>query len=204
MPTRIDVINSCLVRIGSDPVADEQADGVDTHLSIFEDVTRYILAVYPWFFSTATRRLSRRVEAPAAHWKIAFELPTDMQGAPRAVFDRSDMRWPFTRYELKGRELHTDATEIWLTYPKAPPTSGEPFFWPGWFEELVKVAIMAEFALSIREDPVLRERLRENAYGAPHENGQGGLMGQAMAQDAQAKASAVIAEGVQPLIDVRR
>lgn len=199
MTVRLDIINRALVRIGSDPLETESSPGFETHFAIYDSVTEDILSRYPWSFATFTRRLGRLTAAPAQLWKYQFQMPSDMIGVPRAVYDRSDSRTPFADFALGENRLFADVLDIWLTYQKKP----DPLYWPGWFRELITVAVMAELALSVREDNSLRAVLRENAYGSEHMMGEGGLLGQAKNMDSQGKASPVIAEGGNPLIDVR-
>ena len=75
--------------------------------------------------------------------------------------------------------------------------------WPGDFRELFTVALMAELALSIREDRPLRNELYRQAWGTPQEGGRGGLFGAALDNDSQAIPSTIVGGGYNPLIDVR-
>lgn len=199
MTTRIDIINRALVRIGEEPLQSEEAPGADTHLAVYDSILEMLLSLYPWSFARAVWRLARLSTAPAQHWAYAYQLPTDLLGAPRAAFNRSDRRLPFTDWRLEGRTLLTDAEEVWLEGMRKPV----PVYWPGYFRELVTKAIMSELALSVMQDKAIHTALREQVYGSEAMMGEGGLLGQAKAQDAQGQPSAVVAEGSNPLIDVR-
>lgn len=196
---RLELINRALVRIGEEPIANESVPGADTHIAIYESVTRDLLSRYPWSFAKTTRRLARLTAAPEQHWQYQFQLPTDMIGAPRAVYASADCRQPTTSFALAGTKLLSDWPDIWLLYG----AMADPVYWPGYFAELDTLAVMAEFAGSICEDFVKRERLRDNVYGSEQMMGEGGLLGQAKGLDSQAQPSAVIAEGRNPLIDAR-
>lgn len=199
MTTRIDIINRQLLRIGSEPLQSEQADGADSHLAIYDSVLEDLISRYPWTFCTMTRRLVQKSQAPAQRWLYAYALPSDMLGSPRAVYDSESRRAPLTDFELSTGELQADAASVWMTFQTKP----SPVFWPGYFRELVVLAGAAEMALSVREDKTLRDVLRNDCYGTPSQMGEGGLFGQAKNYDAQSKPSPVVAEGVNPLIAVR-
>lgn len=199
MTTRLEIINRALVRIGADPLDNETVDGAETHLAIYAGVSEDLLSRNEWSFATVTRRLTRLADAPAQHWRYQYQLPSEMLGSPRAVYDSDALRWPMTAYALSEQRLLTDAEAVWLKYIKTP----DPTWWPGYFRELVTVAMMAELAFSVREDRVTRDALRGDVYGSANMLGQGGLLGEAKGLDAQSKPSPVIAEGSNPLIAAR-
>lgn len=200
MTTRIILIDRALVRIGADPLGSESAPGAETHIAVYQDVTEDLLTRHTWHFNTQTRQLNRLAAAPDQHWAYAYELPTEMLGSPRAVYDRAETRAPFTRYELfEERQLRTNAEAIWLKFQKATP----PVYWPGYFRSLVVLNLMAEFALSVREDRVLRNDLLEECFGPPQMQGHGGKLAEARALSDMASPSPVLAEGENPLISAR-
>lgn len=199
MATRLDIIRRAQVRVGDEPILSETAPGADTYVAIYDGVIEDLLSRVQWSFATGMRKLVRLTEPPAAHWRYAYQLPSDMLGALDAVYDRGDRRLPTTGFEVLQNRLATDAENVWVRYP----TSANIALWPGYFVELVTVAVMSQIALSVREDGVLSSRLAEQAYGPPSMMGRGGLLGQAAARDAQSQPSPVIAEGINPLVDVR-
>ena len=199
MTTRLDLIKRAQARIGDEPLTSEADAGADTYLAIFDSVRDDLLSRVPWTFSTVTRRLTRLVDVPAQHWAYYFQLPSDMIGAPRAVYADDKSRNPYTGYELTENRLATDAEAIWLKFTKRAEIS----IWPGYFVELHDTVLRSEFALSVREDRALYSTLREVAYGGEHMVGQGGLLHQAASLDAQSHPSPILAEGSNPLISAR-
>lgn len=199
MTTRLEIIRNAQRRIGDEPISTEHDAGADTHVGIFDAVRDDLLSRYPWSFATVTRRLARLTAVPAAHWSYYYQLPVDMLGAPRGVYVGADCHQPFTGFELTENRLATNAEEVWLEYLKR----AEITIWPGYFVELVTMAVMAEFALSIREERALYNALQEACYGPPSMLGEGGRLGIAKGIDAQSKPSLVVAEGVNILVDVR-
>lgn len=199
MPDRLTLIQRAQARIGDEPIRSEDDPGADTHIAIYDGTVEDLLSRYPWTFATVTRRLTRLGVTPDAHWPYYYQLPSEMIGAARAVYDRDDCKVPYTRYELTENRLATDAENVWLRFTKAVNAQ----FWPGYFTELLTVVVMSHFALSIREDSVLHTRLQEVAFGPPHMLGEGGLFAQAKNMDAQAQPSPKVAEGSSPLVAAR-
>lgn len=201
MVTRIELIDRALLQIGAEPLKSEAAPGADTHLAIWNSVVEEILTAHTWSCSTFIRELNRRQAPPEVHWRYSFETPSDMFGSPKAVYDRSDCRVPFTGYELFGdRELRTNAERIWIKFTKLV----SPNFWPGYLRAVIELRLMAAFALSIREDKALRDQLWLDCYGTPSQMGRGGKMAAAIDLDDMAKPSPVLGEGENVLLDVRR
>ena len=199
MPSRLDIIRRAQARIGDEPIASEAAAGADLYITVFESVRDDLLSRYPWYFATVTRRLGRLAQEPSVHWRYFFQLPSEMLGAPRAVYDSAQQRAPYTRYELTENRLATDAERIWLRFINR----AEPQIWPAYFTAIVEKSLMREYALSVREDSNLYRLLGEELFGPPSMMGEGGLYGQAKSHDTQAKPSPMIAAGSSPLIDAR-
>ena len=201
MTARIDIINRALAGVGAKLLQSETASGGPARLLDYEGVVGHILSSYPWTFCTRTRVLTRKADAPNAHWDYLYELPADMKGAPRALFDRSDCRVPFQDWEpVEPRAIATDAVAVWCQYHVDPG----PGFWPAYVAHAISVALSARFALTVREDAALHRLLTAEAFGTEGMMGEGGLVGQARAYDAQSRPSRRISIGSNPLIDARR
>lgn len=199
MLTRLDIIKRAQAMIGDEPIRAETDPGADTHIAIYDTVTDDLLSRYPWSFATVTRRLTRLAAVPVAHWPYFYQLPSDMIGSPRAVYNTEAFRIPFTRYEITENRLATDAEQIWMRFTKRAAQS----LWPGYFVTLHQTVLMSWFCLSIREDQAAFDRLQMQAFGSPSMMGQGGMMGQATSLDAQAQPSPTVAEGYSPLVAAR-
>lgn len=199
MTDRVTMLNRALLRIGANPLIDEMDPAAPIHLAVYDSVLEH-LAAHPFSFFKVKRRLPRLSAAPSpAHWEYAFQLPSDMIGAPRAVYPNDDSAQPTTNYEIVGKRLLASYEEIWLAFHA---TSG-PQYWPGDFRELFTKALMSELALSIREDRPMHVQLFQECYGSPSQNGFGGLLARALENDGQGTPSTVVGGGVNPLIDVR-
>lgn len=199
MASRIELINNALMRIGAQPLIDELDPLAPPHIAVYDSVLAR-LAAYPWTFMKTTRKLARLVDPPdPAHWKYAFTLPTDHGGGLRAVYDSATLRRPFLAFEVSGPHLLADVPDVWVVVM----VTSQQQRWPGDFRELLMTAVMAELALSVREDRGLHDRLYQKAFGTPGQNGMGGLMGAALENDAQGVPDEEIGDGGNPLIDAR-
>lgn len=206
MVQRIDIIDRALIRVGALPLQTETARGASLRIAEYDGIVADLLS-FPWSFAQRKRQLIRMALAPEMHWSYRYALPVDMIGPPRAVFDSADLRVPIVAFELlassdptRPGELHTDAEAVWMQYV----CSVAPQFWPAYFQEAVVLAVAAEFALSVREDVALRDRLRREVHGDPQMPGVGGRMAEAKFKDAQGKPSPKLGVSGNPLIDVRR
>jgi hypothetical protein len=206
MTTRIDLINECLVLNGSNPLVNESAPGAETHIACFMSAARLILACHPWNCNSFIRQLNRKADPPQpAHWRYAFELPTELIGEPRALYPSKDCRTPTLAFEYVGdvdsptREVRCDHETLWCRGPWMAP----PSVWPGYLTEVIKLLVRSELALSTREDRVMRDDLRADAIGSGTLVMQGGLLATARSLNDMAKPSPVIADLDNPLITVR-
>lgn len=196
---RIVLINRALVRIGAVPLATEFDAAAQAPLAIYASVVEHLSSL-PFSFLKSKRRLFRKTAPPdPPQWKHAFQLPPDRLGPPRAVYADKDARKPTTAYDLQGDELLADDPEIWAIVS----ADTDPNRWPGDFRELVMTALMAEMALSIREDRGLYDRLDAKAFGTPGQGRRGGMVAACLETDSQAIPSTMVGAQDNPLIDAR-
>lgn len=196
---RLVLINRALLRIGSTALQGEDDPGAEVKLAVYDGVRDSVLGGYPFSFCKAKRKLTRLVASPVAQWTYAYQLPSDRVGSVRAIYPASDSRKPTTAYDIIGADLVSDLEALWAEY-----VTGETLArWPGDFTEFFTKALMAEFALSVREDRALHDRLYQECFGTPTQMAQGGLYGRAMENDAQQLPEREVAGGDNPLIDAR-
>ena len=199
MTTRIPMLNRALLRIGADPLVTEADPGAPVHLAVYDSVLEKF-ASHPFSFFKTTQKLPRLVASPVALWTYAFQLPADRLAPPRAVYPSADTsRLNTTAYDIVDDQLLSDHTDIWITIMRLVGYER----WPGDFREAFTTALMAELALSVREDRVLHDRLYQKAFGTPAQGGMGGLFGQALDNDSQGIPSESVGNGANPLIDAR-
>lgn len=200
--TRIEHINRALVRIGSNPLQTDETRQALQHVEIYQGVVER-LAASPFSFLKATQRLVQLPAAADPRFAYAYRLPPGMLGAPRAVYAQlpsfNGGARPITSYDISGEVLLSDCDQIWIVFT----TLANPDRWPGDFRELVTLAMMAEMALSVREDRPMHDRLYQKAFGSPGQNGMGGLFAATLDADNQALPSDPVGNEDSPLLDAR-
>lgn len=198
---RVTIINRALARIGCIAIQSETAPGpagkevLHTYDAVLEDM----LSKYPWHFTKQFASLTRETAQPPMGWTSQFILPPDRLALPRAYYESADNSRPLVRFQIAGARIYTCTTWLFAEYQNRPA----PMAWPGYFRELMTLALAAEYALEIREDPTLRNFLRRDAYGPPEYQGEGGQFKIAADLDAQAMPSQQPAGGANPLTDAR-
>lgn len=198
MSADLEVVNRALMRIGANPLNSEHDANAPQHLVIHDGVLRRIFAS-PFSCAKVKRRLVQLPTPDPPHYKYAYALPTDRLSMPRAVYRDPELKSPCTDFDVLEGQLLIDEPQVWMSYMRMPPWERMG----GDLQELIITAEMAEFALSIREDRPLHDRLYQKAFGTPSEKGFGGMMGACLENDAQGQVSTIIDGGNNPLIDVR-
>jgi hypothetical protein len=211
MTVRIDMINQALIAIGDHPLQSETAPNGPRFVAIYKDAISALCSEYPWQHCTAFRQLAQLTASPVQNqWNYAYALPSDMEGTPRAVYDRIVQSWgsgwsgdpsipPVTDFEIYGGLLYANYTALWCRFTQQPNEA----IWPAWFRNLAKKLLMAEYAIPAREDLELREKMMLEVYGPPEHQGEGGLIAKCKAIDSQGKPSSTIQIGLNPLVAVR-
>lgn len=197
MVNDVQICNSALLAIGCLPIQSFAAPGPSGQIVpvTYNSVVPFMLGNYPWRFSLKHTWLARLTDVPLHQWKYAFRLPPGRIGPPRGYFIEGDDR-PYTRFEVIGDTVLTDAEKLLAEYQWAPP----PDQWPQFFRMLIDLILQSRFALSIKEDEALSDRLRVQAIG---HDGDGGQFATAMSLDAQSNPSPIIDGGRNPITEAR-
>ena len=199
MTTDVDVLNGCLMRIGAQPVESRDDPDAVAAWACYDAALLEILGGYPWTFARRTRQLVQVAVSAELQWPFAYQVPADLHGAPRALYASGSDTTPWSRWERAGDLVLTDLDQAWMRYTRRTA----PDEWPPLVQACIRIAVMAELALSIREDRVMRDALRVELAGTPGEGQMGGKLGRAFAQDAMSEPPPTIGMGSNPLIDVR-
>lgn len=198
MADRIEFLNRALLRIGADPLQSEDDPSARVHLAVYTSVIERLFA-QPWTWCKQTQRLTRLTAEPAQRWRFAFQHPPQMIGPPRAFYADPLCRSVTHGVEVEAAGILSDHEALWITFLREMPWHR----WPGDFRELATVAVMAELAMSVREDRALHDRFYQKAFGTPSEQGAGGLFSDVLSNDNQSEPDDEIGMGESPLIDVR-
>lgn len=197
----VEIINRALARIGCLPIQSVLAPGpagtqtVRTYDAILED----LLSKYPWHFTKRFSSLNKLTAAPPLGWVAQFQLPPTRLSLPRAYFESASSDQPTTRVQMAGNVVYARSETLFAEWQEKPL----PIEWPGHFRELMTLALAAEYAMEIREDPQLRNELRRDCYGSPQDQGMGGQFKVCSDLDASSNPSPQPAGGRNPLTDIR-
>lgn len=183
-----DVASQALARLGEPSISsfDEDSDAAEKVNRLYEPTVLSLFSSYNWKFATTRKALSEDAAGvPLNEWIRGFLMPplrTDRVGNPLMVFNstRPHAR-PVFDYELEDRWILTNENVCVISYIRRTNESQ----WPGYFVELAVEALASRFALPITENQGKEEHHERVAYGNPSEKRRGGLMGAAMAADAQ-------------------
>jgi hypothetical protein len=113
MPSKTDICNLALIKIGKNRVIDIDSDDSQqaTDLKLVYDFTlSEILAEADWSFAVFRQSLNKSVETPLYEWSYKFQLPTN----PEYVRLISIENEP--DYTIEGKYILTNTDNIKITY----------------------------------------------------------------------------------------
>ena len=124
MQNKTSVINAALMRCGAAGVnlAFQDSPAAQAAEAAYQRSLDVCLSLYPWPFAVRLVRLAENAQAPAFGWRHAYALPADCvrvmdvrvhDGAGRVSMGSEVVE---VRYELVGRDIHTDAESVALRY----------------------------------------------------------------------------------------
>ncbi len=181
--TDISICSLALMKLGAAPISsfDTPGDVAKILKSVYPEIRSTIIGLYAWECMKVRKELTRESGTPSGA-KYSFILPSEMQGTPIAAY-WSDQPWvrATSGFEVRSRRLVTNYERIWLEFTAERPESE----WPAWFADLVTSAVAAEIAFMVTDQQSVKDYWEYKTYGTPSEQRIGGLMGQAMAIDAQ-------------------
>lgn len=204
--TKEDIASMALARLGEPAISsfEEDTETAEKVNQLYEDTILSLFSEYNWQWATARVALSQDgALTPANEWGKAFLMPTirtDRIGQPLEVFNSTGLRAPvFFDYEVEDKWILTNADVIVITYIKRKAEST----WPGFFVKLAVEALAATLALPVTENASKEEWHTQKAYGAPSQNGQGGLYGMATRADARLMPTRSLVEDSDPMTAAR-
>ena len=198
--TDIKICSDALLMLGANPISSftEGTDESNIASRLYPDIKIRALTMYPWSFAFKKVQLGRLVTTPTTEFKYEYQLPSDIIGTPRAVYDSASVGAPTRNdYRLMGDKLLCDYEKVYVDYQYAVPEYALPHY----FVQLLKYEMAWHLALPITDQADKAEYWRQIAEGTPGENGRGGYMRQAMTIDGQGNPVNVIQD--YPLINVR-
>jgi len=119
--------------------------------NLYEPVRDALLSSNPWSFATAQVTLPQLEAPPIADYDYAYQLPTDFLRALSA----GEGRGRGLDYRIHQRRLHTNASEVVLTYIFRPLESEFPPF----FDQTLIARLSAEFCIPLTDSTSRSEAL---------------------------------------------
>jgi len=119
MPSKVEIVNIALARLGESPIQSLDEGTVPANMAkvFYDPARRSALRDFPWNFALATRRLARLSEAPS-DFLFAFSLPADCLKSVRlrreGVSDFVNTQQ--LRYVVRGGQVLTNEEAVTLEY----------------------------------------------------------------------------------------
>lgn len=150
----IGLCSRALVRLGANPITSFNDGTAESEVAgtLYSSIRDSLLSAYPWTFATGQLALSEVVSAPVADYQRSFQLPTDYL---RAISAGSGGRGRGTNYRVMRGTLHTNSSEVTLTYIFRP----EEEEFPPFFDAALITRLSAEFCLPVTESTSRAEAL---------------------------------------------
>ena len=198
--TDIKICSDALLMLGANPISSftEGTDSANICDSLYPDIKKQTLATYPWAFSFKKVQLARLVTTPTTEYKYEYQMPSDMIGLPRALYNDDAVGAAVRKeYKVMGDKILTNYAEVYIDYQYDVPE----YAMPSYFVQMLKYVLVWHLSLPITDQLEKSDYWRQVAVGTPAENGRGGFMRRAMNIDGQGQPSNIIED--YSLIEVR-
>jgi len=198
--TKLSICSDALIMLGAAPLSSFATGTDEAQVAdrLYDDVRDTLLMQYPYSWTLKKEKLAQLADAPINEWQYKYQIPGDVLGNPKAVFNSGGINAPTVRdYELYAGGLYTNLPDVWIDYQYRP----EPALFPPYFVRLLKTALAAEFAEPVTDQITKSDYYHNKAYGSPSENMRGGLVRVAINIDGSDKPSQNIQEF--PISDIR-
>lgn len=198
--TALSICSDALQMLGARPISSftEGTDEANVADSLYQDVKKQALLIYPWSFIYKKIQLARLLTAPTTEYQYAYQLPGDRIGPPRSVTtSASPGAGTIRSYRIFGDQLLTNETSIYIDYPY----DVQEFEMPVYFVQLMKYMMSWHLAIPITDQVEKAQYWQGVAVGSPDQNGRGGYTRIAMNMDGAGQPNFAITDF--PLVDVR-
>ena len=143
-PTKLQIINAALVRVGAAPLpslGNANDDTASVANALYDSVRRRALSSFAWRFALTEETLAQLGSATySSEWAYAHRLPADTI-RPLGLLNSS-------LYEIHGDELYTEIPDPVLIYIR---DMGEAL-WPPYFSGAMELQLAADFAIPVTEN----------------------------------------------------
>ena len=142
----IALCSRAMLKLGAASIAsfDEGTAEAEVAANLYPSIRDGLISAHPWSFASTQVSLAQLATDPLADYGFAYQLPADFL---RALSAGSGPRGRGIEYRLQERKLHTDASDVVLTYIFRPAESEIPAF----FDQVLIARLAAEFCIPITE-----------------------------------------------------
>lgn len=149
----IELCSSALVKLGADSISSFEDGTAEAKVAtrLYPLVRDAMLSVHPWSFATKKAELPRLAITPPTDFTYAYQLPVDFL---KALSAGDAMRGRGLDYQIVGRQLHSDAEAVVLSY-LFQPSEGD---FPAYFVPALVTRLAAEFCLPLTENTSRADR----------------------------------------------
>lgn len=154
----IALCSRALIRIGAAPITSFTDGTAESEIAgaLYEPARDAMLSAYPWSFATGQTILTQLETSPIADFDNAFQLPTDyLRAISAGTGSASAASGRGVKYRITGQELHTNSSDLVLTYIYRPDEANVPPF----FDQALITRLAAEFVIPITENTSRAEAL---------------------------------------------
>jgi hypothetical protein len=156
--SNIALCSRALLKVGANTISsfDEGTAEAEIAANLYQSIIDATLSSYPWSFATAQATLPRLSAKPIADYSFAYQLPPDFL---RVISAGSKKRGRGVDYKISENRLHTNSSNVTLTYIFRPKEKNFPAF----FDQTIISKLAAEFCLPLTESTSRAEFLIKQA-----------------------------------------
>lgn len=160
--SNIALCSRALIKIGAAPIQSFTDGTAESEIAgaLYDHTRDALLSAYAWSFATAQIQLNQLNDPPIADYQYAYALPNDFL---RALSAGGSGRGRGLSYRLSVGALHTNASEVVLTYIFRPDESA----FPPYFDQALIARLAGEFTIPVTENTSRSEvmiKLAEREY----------------------------------------
>jgi len=143
----INLCSTALLKLGAQGISSFEEGTVEAEVAgrMYPLVRDSLLSSYPWSFAIGHKKLNRLESLPLVDFQYAYALPNDFL---RVISAGSGSRGAGIEYRILENKLHTNSTEVNLTYIRRPEEENFPAF----FYDSLCAKLAAEFCLPLTEN----------------------------------------------------
>ncbi len=143
----INLCSTALLKLGAQSISSFEEGTVEAEVAgrLYPMVRDALLSSYPWSFAVGHQKLNRLASAPLVDFQYSYALPNDFL---RIISAGCGTKGSGIEYRIFENRLHTNVSEVNLTYIRRPEEESFPAF----FYDALSAKLAAEFCLPLTEN----------------------------------------------------